>query len=215
MRRNIIIALIASLISIVASWLYIDSFQQVSITYDRSQGSITLEGNALEKPLTIISNQEMKLKKGSYRLVISGTNVKQTTEDLTVGSQPVKKTVYIPLDDAYLKKQLETENVRIQQAITDRYPLLTNLYTINEGKLYGRGEWYGTTLTYKGLDSDNRDTLRILLKKSSDKWSVASTPPTPLLSTQTFKETPSYILRDINQPAFLPGTASSPAIQPK
>ncbi len=216
MRRYIIPAtVISSLILIVASWLYINSFQKVTITFNRSHGTITLEGSTLKEPLTVVSEQEMKLKKGSYKLITSGTNVKQTTEDLQVGGEPIEKNIYIPLEDAYLSKQLSKEQEVITRTIAEHYPRLQTFYTINPGKLYGRGEWYGTTLTYKGSDSDNRDTLRLLLKKENKQWLLVTTPPQQLLSTKLLPDVPSYILRDINQPAYLPGTANSPAIQPE
>jgi hypothetical protein len=157
----------------------------------------------------------MKLKKGAYQLITSGTDVRKTTENLQVGDQPITKDMYIPLSDEFLQKQLAAESSAIHQTIIDRYPQLASLYTINPGKLYGRGEWYGTVLTYIGTDSDNRDSLRILLQKQGNSWHVVTTPPQPLLSAKKLPDVPSYILSDINQPAYLPGTAASPAIQPK
>lgn len=216
MRRYLTIsAVVVSIICIIASWLYINSFQKITITYNRSHGSIVLKSDVLRNPITIISNQEITVKKGHYQLVTSGTNVKQTTEDIDVGGQPIKRTIYIPLDEGYLQKQLAVEQQAIDHAITNEYPAISNLYIVNPGKLYGRGEWYGTTLTYKGTDSDNRDTLRLLLKKETKSWLLVTKPPQPLLSAKQLSDVPSYILRDINKPAYLPGTTTSPAIQPE
>lgn len=217
MRLRIIIVISAVIvsISILAAWLYINSFQFVTISYNRSYGTITMTGGNLERPLVIVSGTKMKLKKGHYQLAASGTNVRQTTEDLQVGGQPIVKNIYIALSDEFLKKQLANEEAAIQQAILEQYPVIANLYTINHGKLYGRGEWYGTVLTYRGSDSDNRDSLRILLQKDGRIWHVITTPPEPLLSAKKLPNVPSYILSDINQPAYLPGTATSPAIQPE
>ena len=111
-----------------------------------------------------------------------------------------------------LEAMLEDEVEAIADALTGAYPEAANLYTINKGKLYDRGQWYGTTLTYSGPDTDNRDTLRVLMEKKDNKWIVRTTPPQPLLSHVTYPEVPKAILQNINQPAELPGTDSSPAI---
>ncbi len=125
--------------------------------------------------------------------------------------QPTTDTAPKPSADE-LSAMLDDEMEAIADALTSAYPDAANLYTINKGKLYDRGQWYGTTLTYRGPDTDNRDTLRILMQKKGNKWIVRTTPPQPLLSTVTYPDVPKEILQNINQPAELPGTDSSPAI---
>lgn len=112
-----------------------------------------------------------------------------------------------------LETKLAAELEAIAEALTGAYPDAANLYIINKGNLYDRGQWYGTTLTYRGTDTDNRDTLRVLMEKKDSKWTVRTTPPQPLLSTASYPDVPKAILQNINQPAELPGTDSSPAIE--
>lgn len=127
--------------------------------------------------------------------------------------QPTKSVEPLPTKDE-LDKLLNEELPALSAALTAAYPIIPNEYIINRGKLYRSGEWYGTTLTYKGADVDNRDTLRVLMQKKGSTWVVRSTPPKPLLSSKVFTDVPKEILKDINQPAPLPGTATSPAITP-
>jgi hypothetical protein len=108
-----------------------------------------------------------------------------------------------------LNKQLETEQPIIQTILTTKYPKITTDYAINQGKLYGDGNWYGTTLTYKGTDNDNRDTLRVLFQKQKGAWIIRTTPPQPLLSTVEYPDVPKSILQAINKPISLPASTST------
>lgn len=116
------------------------------------------------------------------------------------------------LSSQQLATLLPAETLAINQAISLALPRLTDAYVISTGKLYAEGQWYGTTLMYKGSDEANRDTLRLLLQKKDGAWVVRTLPPQPLLNKHDLPDVPKNILQDINQPAPLPGTASSPAI---
>lgn len=141
------------------------------------------------------------------------TQPKSNPEPQPTIKQPTKTVELAPTKDQ-LDERLDKELPALSAALTAAYPTIPNEYIIDRGKLYGNGEWYGTTLTYKGADVDNRDTLRVLMQKKDNIWVVRSTPPKPLLSSKVFTDVPKKILNDINQPAPLPGTASSPAITP-
>lgn len=129
-----------------------------------------------------------------------------------VSQQPAKKEVLPTTEE--LDTQLTAELPAISSVLSAAYPTIASDYIINRGKLYHKGEWYGTTLTYKGTDIDNRDTLRVLMQKKDTVWTIRSTPPQPLLTSKAVGDVPKDILKDINQPAPLPGTETSPAITP-
>ncbi|USN96577.1 MAG: hypothetical protein H6797_00020 [Candidatus Nomurabacteria bacterium] len=103
-----------------------------------------------------------------------------------------------------LTKQLQTERSTIIGVLTSAYPKISSDYTIADGKLYNKGEWYGTTLTYHGKDTLSRDTLRVLMQKKQGLWILRTTPPRLLLSTVEFPDVPKSILTAINQPVSLP-----------
>lgn len=121
---------------------------------------------------------------------------------------------YAPsLSKSELNTQLTTELPTITQALLTAYPAISSLYTINRGALYDQGQWYGTTLIYQGADTDNRDTLRLLMQKKGGTWHLRSLPPRLILSASDFPDVPKTILQSVNHPAPLPGTATSPAIK--
>jgi hypothetical protein len=113
-----------------------------------------------------------------------------------------------------LEALLVTEQSEIKTTLTAEYPAISTLYVVTPGKLYERGEWYGTTLTLKAPDqlSNSRDTLRVLMQKKDGKWTVRTGPPQLLLSTKEYPDVPKSVLQDINSPVSLPGTTNSPPI---
>ena len=58
----------------------------------------------------------------------------------------------------------------VVQAITEKYPTVSSSYNINNGDVFDRGEWQVVLLQYKGDDSMNNDSLRILFKKEGNSW---------------------------------------------
>lgn len=122
-----------------------------------------------------------------------------------------KKEAPLP-SQAELNAQLEKELPAITKAFYEAFPAASGTYTIDHGKLYHRGEWYGTTLTYAGSDSNNRDTLRVIMQKKNGVWAAVTNPPQIMLSSVEYPDAPKSMLDDINKPAPLPGTATSPAI---
>lgn len=111
-----------------------------------------------------------------------------------------------------LKVQLKAEQSTITGVILAAYPKIATDYTINPGQLFEEGQWYGTTLTYKGTDTMNRDTLRILLQKKEGIWLLRTTPPEPLLSAKKYPDVPKKVLQTINKAISLPGTDTSPTV---
>lgn len=111
-----------------------------------------------------------------------------------------------------LQEKLTSETQTITAVLLAAYPNITTDYTIGDSKLYGEGQWFGTTLTYKGADTDNRDTLRVLMQKKDGIWILRTTPPEPLLSAKKYPDVPRDILISINKPVSLPAGNNSPAI---
>lgn len=139
--------------------------------------------------------------------VLVSTPQKPAEQPATQSRQPERS-----LTEQELADLLDTELATVSEVLTAKYPQAQELYTINRGKLYDQGQWYGTTLTYRGDNEDNRDTLRVLMQKKDNVWIVRTTPPQPLLGQPEFADVPKTILQSINQPSELPGTPSSPAI---
>lgn len=120
--------------------------------------------------------------------------------------QPTQSSSTPSPSAAPVKKTFEQERETILAALATKYPDLTKNYTISKGKLYKDNTLYGTTLSYKGSDTLNRDTLRLLMQKKDGVWTPRTTPPEPLLSKQEYSDIPVEVLRDVNKAVSLPGT---------
>jgi hypothetical protein len=116
------------------------------------------------------------------------------------------------LTKAELATQLKTDQPTITGVLIANYPKVGTDYLINQGQLFNQGEWYGTTLTYKGTDSMNRDTLRVLMQKRQGVWILRTSPPQPLLSTVEFPDVPKSVLQTINKAISLPAGTETPAV---
>ena len=100
---------------------------------------------------------------------------------------------------------LEKELPTITAVLAAAYPKSATDYTMSKQKLYENGRWFGALLSYKGTDSMNRDTLRVLMEKKDGEWKLRTTPPEPILTSHKYKDTPVAILKDLNKPVSLPG----------
>lgn len=100
---------------------------------------------------------------------------------------------------------LEKELPTITAVLAAAYPKSATDYTMSKPKLYEDGRWFGALLSYKGTDSMNRDTLRVLMEKKDGEWKLRTTPPEPLLTSARYKDVPVSVLKDLNKPVSLPG----------
>ncbi len=99
-----------------------------------------------------------------------------------------------------LNNQLPT----ITTVLTSAYPIATSDYTMIKPQFYEQGTWFGALLQYKGPDTANRDTLRVLMQKKNGVWILRTTPPEILLSSKKYADVPKSILKAINNPVGLP-----------
>lgn len=100
---------------------------------------------------------------------------------------------------------LEKELPTITAVLTAAYPKSATDYTMSKSKLYEEGRLFGALLSYKGTDSMNRDTLRVLMEKKDGEWKLRTAPPEPILTSHKYKDVPVSVLKDLNKPVSLPG----------
>lgn len=121
---------------------------------------------------------------------------------------PRQQTAKSPVPSAtpkiQLPQQLVSEKPTINGILVAAYPKIATDYTIVNEQLYDQGQWYGAVLTYKGADTANRDSLRVLLQKKEGIWVLRTTPPQPILSALSCPDVPKSILQSINKPVALP-----------
>lgn len=123
-------------------------------------------------------------------------NPQPTVTPSPTKSQPAKKVDLVAT--------LESEKPTIHGALLAAYPKISTDYTITREQLFDKGQWYGALLTYKGTDTDNRDTLRVLMQKKDGAWALRTTPPRMLLAAKQFPDVPRSVLQSINRAVSLP-----------
>lgn len=112
------------------------------------------------------------------------------------------KERYIHIDPYFTEEKLDSvrksEFRKIKTTLQQKLSAVEKNYTIYPGKLYGRGEWYGTTLQYMGNNPETADTLKVIMKKQNNNWNIITQPPSISFSKYHYKNIPQYILDDVN-----------------
>ncbi|HEX5456200.1 MAG TPA: hypothetical protein VFW77_02430 [Candidatus Saccharimonadales bacterium] len=220
MNNRKLLLFLSGLILMVLAWFGINyylSLRALTINFENINSVSVFSAKKLddtrnEKPVKIIngSGQEIKLKKGSYILQYDAkTNYRDYFVNINLTDKHQVVNLSPEYSDEYLSSLLDGELTSIKTAILTEYPKVKRLYEIQRGRLYKKGDWYGTTLTYKGsFEGANlfrTDTLRVVLEKKDGKWTVRTNPPNILLSKYDYPDIPIDILRNVN------GLPTSPA----
>ncbi len=187
---------------------YLHSFQKLTVTYKSDEISsldlyhaVTQNGNTRATGQLVehvTSGQTYKLKKGLYLLRLNGEGIATDDVPVKVGAIPVETSLNPNYSTDHLKTLLASEQADIQAAILASNPKIGSLYKINAGTLYQRGEWYGTTLSYKGTETLSRDTLRLVAHKVKGEWFVVTNPPQISLSASKYPSVPHDVLSAVN-----------------
>lgn len=222
----LVLCIIVGVVGSVVFVSHLNSQQKVTITFSSDvsrmeiyhgeviRNSLTTDG---EKVAVIKSGEQYTFSKGLYALKPYGNKIKTDLITLNVGNTPVRKSIDIDYVNSYLSDLLKGEKTVINTAITDSNPQLAKLYSINSGTLYHHGEWYGTTLSYIGTETLQRDTLRLVLKKDNGVWKVVTNPPQIVLSAKEYPSIPFNVLKAVNDIdlglPLMPGMSPDPVVQ--
>ncbi len=203
-------------IGLIAYGILTSTPQKVTITFDNKEGGVTLSlyhakdgtstdtsGPAIQ---TITSNVPFSITKGVYIIKASGMNIDASPMSITVGDTPITKTFTVSYSTDYLSQLLDKNQTALTSLIFSKYPSVPSTYTLQEGRLFDQGEWYGTALVYKGSDTDNRDTLHLIAHLVNDQWSLA-TEPDITLNKIDYPNIPEDVLRQTNTYFSEPSTA--------
>ena len=211
-RRNIIIFIISGIviIALIASGFaikYYTAFKKVTVTtvqqdltadvYQRNPNSDGPDGDT--KVGTVHGTKVFSLQPGKYYAIAEGTKYDKSQQiSFTVDSKDFSVTVNPSFSDDYLVELFKQQIATIRNLIATKYASIIGNYTINPGKLYLDGTWYGTTLVGKSPSpGELGDTYRIVLHKVNNTWTIAAAPAI-VLSAPDYKDIPFTILSDLN-----------------
>lgn len=206
-KRRLVLVLIIGLVA-AAGVIAIDYYTarvSVPIEFENIQEVTISEpagehANSQVKQISVTaSGSKIRLKKGEQYLVsYAGNEGYANGEEILIVKNSGSAVKISPsFSDKKLTSILDSQLGSIHEVLKKNYANMT-LYEIQRGKLYQFGDWYGTTLKYIGPDPFNADTLRVVLKKDSNTWTVVTDPPNISLSKFDYPDIPEEVLRDIN-----------------
>jgi hypothetical protein len=210
-RLKIILLLSFGVLIVVALFViqYMSTLRQVSFTVPNPVGGKlynTTDGKKEQLPQTLNTAVVVSLQKGNYCVEPTDTKYDLTPICFVVEN----KAVSVLIDPNYSKDNLtelltSEELLTINTIIQDKYSAVIDKFVLKDGSLFGRGEWYGATLTERVARSDQGDVYRVLLNKKDGVWVIVAYPQI-ILSKFDYPDVPYSVLDGINR---LVGTQGS------
>ncbi len=210
-RRNITlfaitIIVIVGLIAAGFAFKYYTSFRNVTIItkqpnltadiYARNPNSD--ESNLDTKLGTVKGTKVFSLQPGKYYAVPQDATYDQSQISFTVDTKDLTITVDPGYSEKYLTQKLNQELTAIKNVIATKYASIISGYTINQGKLYLDGTWYGTTIVQRSPGPGQLgDTYRTVLHKVNGTWQIAAIPEI-VITAPEHPDIPASILTDLN-----------------
>lgn len=199
------VAISLVLIGLGFGWLYINSFQDLTLVAPAARTRYITLYYATEdgtgkagRVENVVINQPMRLKKGRYVAEYVQSGYKKVTRQIDLSDQPSQVSFTYDRTEAELQAILEANRSRIYQAIRTSYPDLLDQFNITQEGVYDNGTWYGAVLRWRGdIHSDKRDSLRIVLHQQSGEWRIAAKPYLTISQTE-YPGIPMAVLTAIN-----------------
>jgi len=206
-RLIIIGIIIIALIGAGFAYKYFSSFHKVTLTVQQSGLSADIyqrnpnsdESDSDTKVGTVKGTQILSLQPAKYYAVPTDAKYDNSQISFTVADKDMSVSVNPGFSSNYLASVLATELPNITTVINAKYAAILSGYTINSGKLYLDGTWYGTTITQKSPGPGQLgDVYRTVLHKVNGTWQFAATPAL-ILTAPDHKDIPNDILVDLNK----------------
>jgi hypothetical protein len=209
MKKIIFITIPVIILLIIGYYLYVyfQSFHAVTISFKQDDMSVAIyqQGDDAEEDIrgaavkTLTKSEVVPLHDGLYYIVPKSPKTVSEPILLKVAGKDTTIDVNPEYSESYLKQLLKEKVDAIHTVIKKKYPSLINNYVIQEGELYKRGMWYGTTLVKNDSNrGDLNDFYRIVLQKKGDSWEVIGDPAL-VLTTAEYPTVPKDVLKYINQ----------------
>jgi hypothetical protein len=181
LRRIVVsfVVLIIVSVGLFITFRYIQSHKTIDIVFSNASEVKVVEFRTL-KPVKTIPKSGEKItisKDVRYKITYKG-NDGYASGEIDVDNR--KDTVTIK--PYYSVEKLDSlltdiDVITIHSKIRDSYiPTTLSSYTIQRGRLYNFGEWYGTSLVYNQGYNEVSDTLHIIAKKTAQGWEIFADP---------------------------------------
>ncbi len=145
-----------------------------------------------------VSKHPIKLKQGDYFITPRGTGIASTTIPFTVTESGQTVVVDPGFSQDRLRTLLSQEQEAVDSLLTSTYAGVISNFTVDQGSLYGYGDWYATTLVEKSPGPGaNGDIYRTVLHKENDSWKIVAAPAI-VLSAKENPSVPKHILNAAN-----------------
>lgn len=155
----------------------------------------------------------LRLKDDSYVIRFQAKDGYADSEQPFEVKGDTKVSINPKYTEQRLSELLKTEKPVIDTTLVKSFPKI-NLYEIQRGELYDYGDWYGTTLYYKGDDDYNADMLRVILHKESGAWVIKTPTPSIFLNNQLSPGVPDDIVSRVNEmPVKIQNRFAGPDLQ--
>lgn len=206
-RLIIIGIIIIALIGAGFAYKYFSSFHKVTLTvrqtglsadiYQRNPNSD--ESDSDTKVGTVKGTQVLSLQPAKYYAVPTDAKYDNSQISFTVADKDMSVSINPGFSSNYLASVLAAELPSITAVINAKYATILSGYTVNTGKLYLDGTWYGTTITQKSPGPGQLgDVYRTVLHKVNDTWQFVAT-PVLILTAPDHKDISNDILVDLNK----------------
>lgn len=201
MTRKLLIGLIAVIIFIVTFSYLNNYFNSVSVklTVPNTKSIAVKQDDHIISKTTSSQTINFRAPKFSHLTVsFLGTGVyESSSRNITIKDKSVVETINPYYSKDELAKLAGENSTKIKNAISTYNPAINDLYAVNDITLYHYGEWASATLVWKGDETENSDTLHIVLGDKNNTWSVIYQPDI-LLFQNYYKAVPLDILESIN-----------------
>jgi len=202
MSRKAIIILSSILVAVaigVSILLYVLSFRTVTFAIVPENVTIIVYNQDSDQEIArLTQGGTMRLQDGKYSVIPTHNDYAARSIPFTVDGEDMTITVDPDYSSTRLADLVGEEITAVNQLLKQTFPGTINNFTIENGTLYQKGEWYATILQQNSLPGGQQgDRYRVVLKKVDDTWQIAAGPEI-VLSAQKFPDVPFAILTDIN-----------------
>ena len=145
----------------------------------------------------LTSGEEIKIPKGDYTAYYQANKGYESKYQEFSFDDDYILDIKPNYSEDKLNEILNQQINNLNRTIESYSSNISSQYTIQKGQLFDNGNWYGTTLVYKGDDYFNNDTLRVVLKKNGNTWVVAGK-PSIYFNKFDYANIPKNILSEVN-----------------